>query len=413
MSKRPKKSKASAKEKASEENVYEMIDLPSMEIPQDGQPEQADVVSQSELKEPPPDVVLEPQLHEVTEEDETVEILNNFKEVDVVTPRSSKEKRKTRVKIEKTKFEERPRPPSSDERQEKKWSAEIKTHWWVAITGLSAMSALLIGLMLRHSDEDLFGVAPEYDLAPLPSEEDPYERPSEKWFHENMPANKKRAVEMIKQYLAAENHEERSQLMRDPENYLKHVTDWGIAFKPMADEGAEYKWSVETNGERSYLLMTGKNARFLPLRAYFVYDDEQDTLKLDWHATVGWSEAAMQSLRSGEFFAATEHSQRDDMTVLMRCYLTKKDELYLGNYNDREHSAFKLTSPDKTTFIWGYAQRDSALDQELRRLLDHGRFVAELKKDRPVTLRISKPRQISSSVQVELMELVHPEWVSP
>jgi hypothetical protein len=99
--------------------------------------------------------------------------------------------------------------------------------------------------------------------------------------------------------------------------------------------------------------------------------------------------------------------------VLVRCMIRRKDEFYAGPYNDREHSAFMLSSADNAHYLWAYTARDSPLDLELRRLLDHGRFVVALKKDVRVTVRIRRNQKDALPSQLELVEIVHPEWVTP
>ena len=99
--------------------------------------------------------------------------------------------------------------------------------------------------------------------------------------------------------------------------------------------------------------------------------------------------------------------------VTLRCLLTRRNEFYAGPYNAEDHSAFMLRSADRLTHLWGYVERDSKLDHDLRRLLDHGRFVIELKKNLPVTVKVKRAKKDALPSQLELMELVHPNWVSP
>jgi len=98
---------------------------------------------------------------------------------------------------------------------------------------------------------------------------------------------------------------------------------------------------------------------------------------------------------------------------LVRCKIRRRDEFYAGPYNDKDHSAFMLISADAAYYMWAYTPRDSALDLELRLLLDHGRFVVDLKKDLRVTVRVRRNQKDALPSQLELVELVHPEWVTP
>ncbi len=85
----------------------------------------------------------------------------------------------------------------------------------------------------------------------------------------------------------------------------------------------------------------------------------------------------------------------------------------VGPYNETKHSAFMIKSPDRQTYLWAYVLRDSPLDQSLRRHLDHGRFVVDLKKDVPVTIRVKRSKKDALPFQLELVELVHSGWVTP
>ncbi|MCP5535622.1 MAG: LysM peptidoglycan-binding domain-containing protein [Akkermansiaceae bacterium] len=99
--------------------------------------------------------------------------------------------------------------------------------------------------------------------------------------------------------------------------------------------------------------------------------------------------------------------------MLVRCMVRRRDEFYAGPYNDKLHSAFMIISADRVQSMWAYTKRDSPLDLELRRLLDHGRFVVDLKKDLRVTLRVRRAQKDALPSQLELVELIHPEWVTP
>ena len=72
-----------------------------------------------------------------------------------------------------------------------------------------------------------------------------------------------------------------------------------------------------------------------------------------------------------------------------------------------------ILSPDKSHSFWGYVDRDSELDKQLKSLLDHGSFVVSLKKDIRVTLRVGRGKKDALPSQLELLELVHEEWVKP
>jgi len=100
-------------------------------------------------------------------------------------------------------------------------------------------------------------------------------------------------------------------------------------------------------------------------------------------------------------------------SVIVRCYIERQNEFYAGPYNDTDHSAFMISSPDMRQSFWAYVKRDSQLDLKLKGLLDHGSFVVPLKKDVLVTLRVRSGKKDALPSQLEVVELVHAEWLTP
>ncbi|BDS05534.1 hypothetical protein NT6N_05740 [Oceaniferula spumae] len=427
----------------------------------------------------------------------------------------------TSVKSQAAIFEERSVQPSEDIRQEEQWAENKSTGWWVAIGGACLLAVLVavvvIGSQWKDIDDD-GGKVPELTVV---EEEDPFAGSPEKWFQERAGSIGKQGLAVLQSYMAATDDQNRSHWVRNPESYLKNVTDWSVSVKPRINDITEKQWAISHTDDTAYLTLSTEDENFMPFRAYFVRQNEQ--LKLDWHASTAWSEISIAAMRekllerekkvaeikanaraqqaeadeayarkmqayeaalkasqsqqvkehvvaSGETVTAiatrygvTAHDLKShngltdsflkigqrlkiptkgggasDLTAapvkpvkpkaltepempalaiqeptLVRCLLRRRDEFYAGPYNDKEHSAFMILAPDKSRYLWAYADKDSELDLELRKLLDHGRFVVDLKKDIRVTVRVRSGKKDALPSQLELMELVHPEWVSP
>ena len=93
--------------------------------------------------------------------------------------------------------------------------------------------------------------------------------------------------------------------------------------------------------------------------------------------------------------------------------IRKRDDFYAGPYNDKDYSSYFLLSSDKMKGTWGYVRLGSELDQELRKVLDYGRFVVSLKKDIRVTLKVKLGKKGAFPNQLEIVGLKHREWVTP
>lgn len=402
----------------------------------------------------PREISVQPRVIEPIEpiEPEEPELVKDSEE-DVVRLESLSSPGDDRIKVDKAKFDKLEKRTDDAIKEEEKWGGKITTGWWITIAGGCA-AVILVGALLLKTYQDGDSIETlNPGVEPLDLREDLFAESPQKWFRDNDVKLRKQAIELLGQYIAANNIKARSKLVRDPEAYLENADSWPVVFEPRAVDDEHCKWSISDTGGLAYLLLKGRDAEFMPMRAFFVRDTENDSIKLDWHATVGWSKISMKDMKSkltkrqlqidqikldheiasrksrpnsvanpnkSEVEELTEKSPMPDFPeqlysdpVDMRCLLTRRNEHYIGPYNEGDHSAFMLRSPDRLTYMWGYVARDSPLDQELRRLLDHGRFVVSLKKDHPVILRVRRSEKDALPSQLDLLELVQPEWVTP
>lgn len=188
---------------------------------------------------------------------------------------------------------------------------------------------------------------------------------------------------------------------------MSQVDQWPKKFAPRVDSDEVYRWEVGHTEQTGHLTLFTEDEDFLPTRVYFVNQGEE--LKLDWFASVSWSAYSFTGLKT----AIKSEATKLESGVLVRCLLRRRNEFYAGPYNEDEHAAYMILSPDEMQYFWTYVDRGSDLDTELRKLLDHGSFVVDLKKDVLVTLRLRRGKKDALPLQLELMELIHPEWVTP
>ena len=344
---------------------------------------------------------------------------------------------KERIKVAKAKFEKLDDQLDEAEKQEEQWGQSASTSLRSVLIGGSIVIVLVIVLVAMRGVLRGDSVT-EAEVVPLiekREEVDPYEGSPEKWLRHRSGIIEAEAMRVMKGYMDAPDDQARSQWVRQPELYLKRVAQSSFAFKPLLDQRQKQGLSIGHTGETAYLIFTGRNHDYLPFRAYFTQDGEQ--LKLDWLATVAWSDVSLQAIRADarrrsgavsdvqRIAGVVDASQLSPSpksalpaeiyteSVVLRCMIRKKNDFYAGPYNDRDYSAYMLLSSDKMHHMWGYAVRGSELDLKLKGVLDHGGFIVALKKDQKVTLRVRMAKKEALPSQVELVELEHPEWVSP
>lgn len=123
------------------------------------------------------------------------------------------------------------------------------------------------------------------------------------------------------------------------------------------------------------------------------YIDGADGLKIDWESWVGWSE-----MRWDELLV-----KRPTEPTLVRVMM-KWIEYYNFEFSDESKwRSYRLTAPDGETMIYGYAARNSLLDQRMRPA-EAGMTVA-------CTLRVSFPKGDGKAGQVVIDEYVSDGWV--
>lgn len=293
-----------------------------------------------------------------------------------------------------------------DEVNESKWgqssAAKSSSFKWLLIGGGAIFAITMVGLALtvmsdlESKKEDALLNKGRGSTAVL--EEDT----AESWFYSYPGRLNNDALSLLNFFLNAESDTARSQYVRNPKVYLQNSKVINSIIKPLEGSTRQQKWSISHTADRGYLRMLYKDENFMPLTVYFTRVGSE--LKLDTLASSGWSSISFENqhreLGGGD-------------TAVMPCFISRKEEFYSGIYNEEEYAFYSLSSFDKMNTLWGYVKRDSALDTQLKSLLNHGSFIGALKKNVKVTLEIGRSDGGQSPKQVDILQLHHKEWVRP
>ncbi len=116
-------------------------------------------------------------------------------------------------------------------------------------------------------------------------------------------------------------------------------------------------------------------------------------MKVDWESWVGWSSM------SWEEFRKTRPTTPQEFRVI----LSAVEYYNFAFSDDRRWQAYRLESPDRENSIYGYAEKGSTMDQQLRPNLDV--------KTRPLMLSLKFPEGAVSGDQVEIVQFLTEGWV--
>jgi len=117
-----------------------------------------------------------------------------------------------------------------------------------------------------------------------------------------------------------------------------------------------------------------------------------DGLKIDWESWVGWSEMPWD-----EFLAT-----KPTVAKLFRVQLSQVDYYNFAFADERKWQSYLLESPDGQHIIYGYVERNSRLDNQLRPPPDASRT--------PVTVTLSFPPNATTRNQVLVGKLLADGW---
>ena len=224
----------------------------------------------------------------------------------------------------------------------------------------------------------------------------------ETWFYSGSSNAHAKAIELLSNFKTAKDDTSRSKMVRNPDSYLALAKSTTININPLINSKDSQKWFIGQTGGTGYLRLICNDESHMPFRAYFVRDGE--SLKLDVDATLALSE-----ISPSDGLVALEDSEEK----VFRCLISRKSEFYSGSYNDEDHAFYLLRFADESHTMWGYVEAGSELDLQLKGVLDHGSYIMPLKKNVRVTLKVARRSEDSLPKQIDIVALLHKEWITP
>ena len=235
------------------------------------------------------------------------------------------------------------------------------------------------------------------------------------WFHEDSIQVLADVRKVIAKINEAEDRESLGELLRASSKRREGDLNpalWGS--ECLTNATSHFRWQPRVvrmgsrvgEGERGFLQITGTRIDGAPYEAYFVKEDGR--VKLDWDATIGWSEMSFSELLE----------QKPRREVFLRCRVTKKAS-FDQDFGDVNYSGYVISGEDGEDFTLAYLPLDSetnkTMDRGLRLLLNYGSFVTDQPphQNQKATLRVRYNAEIGKDGVFEIVEFLHDGWVSP
>ena len=171
-----------------------------------------------------------------------------------------------------------------------------------------------------------------------------------------------------------------------------------FASPPILDRFDDWALSVENVGDKAFAVFKGKRENFQRFNYYFVRDG--DDLLLDWEASAAYSPIPFADLTKGAL------SEPTTVRAVLR-----KTHYYVGPYKEAEWSSWELADPEGGAPLYAYVKAGSKQDLKLLNWLDYGKFILKLKEERKGTFKIKPPVAGGRPNQVEIAEILTPDWV--
>ncbi len=201
----------------------------------------------------------------------------------------------------------------------------------------------------------------------------------------------KNAEPLAREFLSADNVAQIIPLVHDSGDVGKklraHYPDGKIVPTGMTKFNASGRVSYKD----SFAAVTVQTPDFETKQLAFI--DGEDGLEIDWESWVGWSEVPWEELVKN----------KPEEPKLVRVMLKWVDYYNFGFSDENKWRSYRLISPDGETMLYGYAARNSLLDQRLRPG-EPGATVA-------VTLKIHFRPDEQSPQQVVIDEYLTDGWV--
>ncbi len=198
------------------------------------------------------------------------------------------------------------------------------------------------------------------------------------------------AEPVARKFLEARTIDEILPLIRNPEigaEQLKAAYPDGTV---PAEGLSEFNLHSATISGR-FVSFSVRTRDFVPKTLVFV--EEPDGLKIDWESSVGWSEMAWD-----EFLETKPTSPK-----VFRLIFSPVEYYNFEFRDDLKWQSYQLESPDKQHAVYGYVEKGSVLDEQLR--LDPET------KSKAIMLSLGFPEGTASPNQVVIERLVADGWI--
>ncbi len=134
----------------------------------------------------------------------------------------------------------------------------------------------------------------------------------------------------------------------------------------------EEKWKVSDNPDFRHALLQGRMPDFKNYAAIFVF--ENNTLKMDWKATVAYCSADFKELQE----------RRGDASEI-RAYVSTSN-FYTNVFPDSDFRCYKIVSPDKETSLWGYTKIDDEVDNGIKNYFFNGNIIEQSESEMEIQM---------------------------
>lgn len=308
------------------------------------------------------------------------------------------------------------RKDEDDKPLDEVWGSKKRsTSWlWIVLCGLIIpVVAIVIGVVKLTSgegaDDDLASVNREIQIQEVGF--DASGGPLG-WYNEDSLTATAKVREIIEKVNEAESAEEILPYLRSSPDRGARMPDlarWGSPLLTNSLSG--FGWSPDVvkdrlgTDETGVLRVFGTRADRSNFEISFV--SEQGQIKLDWEASVGWSETALEELITTKPLKET----------LIRCLIEKKPS-YDQAFGLDDYSGFILSEETGGNFTMAYVplkrKAHEQLDSRLKLVLNYGSFTGQpLLRDQRVTLRVRFNPEVGRDGIFEILELEHAGWTRP
>lgn len=225
----------------------------------------------------------------------------------------------------------------------------------------------------------------------------------EAWFYENSVEAFDESMRVLSEINELEDPAAMEGFLRDAELTLPVVKqEWtGKESAFFVDDPRRLAWEFGGAGDTGFMAVSGRLENHKKFRAYFVKTD--DGLKMDWKATMAWSEIPV-----GELVA-----QAPKQPTLVRCWVGKQPDYDMFEGHGSLYSWYQILDPTKEEFVWAHVPAGSKRDVQLKELLNYGMIVMQRRDEVRVILRIVKPTLGFRETEFEILEVVTEDWVMP